>query len=485
MFHREISRGMASQDDDLGRVGFGTSGVRGLVEDLTDPVCAAYTLAFMAHLRRRGVAVEAVSLGHDLRPSSPRIAAICAGAIERAGARVAFCGAVPSPALALHAARRRLPAIMVTGSHIPFDRNGIKFYAPEGEILKADEQAIRLELGRLAPDWRRDVAPLSLPAADPAAVEDYLARYVRAFPADFLAGRRIGIYQHSSVARDLLVALLHALGAETVALERSDSFVPVDTEAVDPALEDKARGWVKAHRLDGVISTDGDADRPLISDERGAFLRGDVVGILTARHLAADIVVTPVSSNTATEGCGAFQRVIRTRIGSPFVIEAMRAAPADRRVVGFEANGGVLTQTPLRLGATILAPLPTRDAALPILCLLAMARGLDVPLSALRDRLPARFTASGRLADLSAGRMAALVELIADDSSLPALLPAVPVSRIERLDGTRVTLGDGRIVHLRPSGNAPELRCYAEANDEKIAQALVDATLLKVARAAP
>ena len=32
--------------------------------------------------------------------------------------------------------------IMVTGSHIPFDRNGMKFYRAEGEISKEDEQRI-------------------------------------------------------------------------------------------------------------------------------------------------------------------------------------------------------------------------------------------------------------------------------------------------------------------------------------------------------
>lgn len=477
---------MASQNDDLGRVGFGTSGVRGLVEDLTDPVCTAYTLAFLAHLRRQGSSSQDIALGHDLRPSSPRIAAACAAAIVRTGHRVAFCGPLPTPALALYAARRSIPAIMITGSHIPFDRNGIKFYGCDGEILKADEQGIRDQLGQLPQGWRGAVAPTTLPIPDAVAVEEYLARYLTGFSGDLLVGWRIGIYQHSGVARDLLVRLLSTLGAETVALERSDSFVPVDTEAVDPALEQRARAWVAQHRLDAVISTDGDADRPLIGDERGEFFRGDVVGILTARHLAAEIVVTPVSSNTATEGCGAFTRVVRTRIGSPYVIEAMReAAASGQSVIGFEANGGVLTQSDLALGAARLAPLPTRDAVLPILCLLAMARGLGGPLSALRATLPTRFTASGRLAELSPERMRALLALIADQTLLPKLLPAVAIRAIDRTDGTRVTLADGRIVHLRPSGNAPELRCYAEAETPALAQELVDSTLARVGQAAP
>ncbi|HET9068371.1 MAG TPA: hypothetical protein VFN28_06975, partial [Amaricoccus sp.] len=56
-------------------VKFGTSGLRGLVADLTDPVCEAHVRGFLAHLRSRGAAPSEVLVGRDLRPSSPRIAA--------------------------------------------------------------------------------------------------------------------------------------------------------------------------------------------------------------------------------------------------------------------------------------------------------------------------------------------------------------------------------------------------------------------------
>ncbi|MDN3591556.1 hypothetical protein QWZ12_13170 [Methylobacterium adhaesivum] len=44
-----------------------------------------------------------------------------------AGFRVVDCGAFPTPALALGAMRRGSCAVMVTGSHLPEDRNGLKF----------------------------------------------------------------------------------------------------------------------------------------------------------------------------------------------------------------------------------------------------------------------------------------------------------------------------------------------------------------------
>jgi phosphomannomutase len=96
------------------------------------------------------------------------------------------------------------------------------------------------------------------------------------------------------------------------------------------------------------VTTDGDADSPLIADEQGRWLRGDVLGILCARELGARSVVTPVSSNTALETSGLFPHVLRTRIGSPHVIAAMAAC--DFPVVGYEANGGFLLGSDVAVG---------------------------------------------------------------------------------------------------------------------------------------
>ena len=152
--------------------------------------------------------------------------------------------------------------------------------------------------------------------------------------------------------------------------------MPIDTEAVAPADADRIAAWVAEHRLDALVSTDGDGDRPLVADERGAVLRGDAVGILTARALGADAVATPLNATTAIERSGWFARVERTRIGSPFVIAALErlAAAGAALPVGFEANGGFLLGG-VATGAEgrTLAPLPTRDAMTPILALLAAA----------------------------------------------------------------------------------------------------------------
>jgi phosphomannomutase len=206
---------------------------------------------------------------------------------------------------------------------------------------------------------------------------------------------------------------------------------------------------------------------------------------LCAQYLQAQVVVTPVSSNTALEKCGAFTQVARTRIGSPYVIAGMDEALAQgaQAVVGYEANGGFLLASEVQREGRRLAPLPTRDAVLPMLALLCMARERGCKLSALTADLPARFTASDRLQNVATDKSRALIaQLVATPAQLaPLLAPASgTVTATNQTDGLRVTFENGDIVHLRPSGNAPELRCYAEASTPEQAKALCDACLKRV-----
>ncbi len=153
---------------------FGTSGLRGLVDDLDDETCIAYTTAFLDFLSLS--AGSQVWVGHDLRPSSPRIAAAVIKAIHARGCTAVFCGEIPTPALAHAALSRSRPAIMITGSHIPFDRNGIKFYRPDGELMKADEEPM-LASNAAMPDG----ATGPLPEVNTLAASEWSDRFVSAF----------------------------------------------------------------------------------------------------------------------------------------------------------------------------------------------------------------------------------------------------------------------------------------------------------------
>ncbi|NDW54616.1 phosphomannomutase [Aliiroseovarius sp. PrR006] len=455
---------------------FGTSGLRGLVTELTENLVQDYTRAFLEACPHGG----ALFLGRDLRPSSPAISATVAAAAQAQGVSVFDCGALPTPALALAALKAGNAAIMITGSHIPSNRNGLKFYVPSGEISKEDEQSIQANLGRgslglAAPITNNDTARMQ-----------YVARYINGFGSGALTGFRIGVYQHSSVARDIMCEVVSALGGEAVTLARSNTFIPVDTEALDPKTRAMLAGWCAEHDLDAVISTDGDADRPMVADADGVVVPGDLLGMLTAQILNAQIICTPVSSNSGVQEMDGFAAVNLTRIGSPYVIAAMddalKADPAAR-VVGYEANGGFLLGFPA-IGPTgqTLAPLMTRDCLLPMLAPLAAARAEGITLSELVSTLPTRFTAGDRLTEVSTQlSQNFLAELIQSSQARASFFRDLGAeSSIDTTDGLRMSFERNLVVHFRPSGNAPEFRCYAEAPTSTQAQELVAHSLEKV-----
>ena len=219
------------------------------------------------------------------------------------------------------------------------------------------------------------------------------------------------------------------------------------------------------------------------------MLRGDALGILTARALAADAVAAPVNVSTALERSGWFARTRRTRIGSPYVVEAAAALAAEgaRLAVGFEANGGFLLagaadarRPPRSRRCRPATPCcrcwrswPRRRAtSRPLSAVLgdaAGARNGERPAASRSPRPP-----RGRC--WPARRLGGRPRRLRRDGS-----PARQSSAVDRTDGLRMTLASGEILHLRPSGNAPELRCYAEAADEARAESLAAAMLAEVA----
>jgi len=459
---------------------FGTSGVRGLVTEMTDEECFLYTTAFVRYLKSR-TPLDTVALSGDFRSSTPRILRAVAAAIEQEGINLDFAGFMPTPAVVAYAMARDWASIMVTGSHIPDDRNGIKFNMPWGEVLKTDEARISALHDELkAAGHTQTVPPVDLGPANPAVEQEFMARFTDYFPPNALAGKKIVVYQHSAVIRDMLPEMLSRLGAEVVTVGRSDTFVPVDTEAV--ANPGQLASWVSEHDADALVSADGDSDRPLVVDESGKVVRGDVLGVLTASYLEADSVSAPVSCNTALEKCGSFASVNRTRIGSPYVIEAMNEAKKGsfERIMGYEANGGFLTATNLRRldPEKILTALPTRDCALPILAVLHAAASRGLSLSTLVGKLPPRFTCSGLIREFPTKISKEIVGRFRnlENDMVPLFVEPTfgPVETWDFTDGVRMTFAFGDIVHLRPSGNAPEFRIYTEADDENRAALIND-----------
>jgi phosphomannomutase len=386
---------------------------------------------------------------------------------------------------------------MVTGSHIPDDRNGIKFYKTSGEVLKEDELAIneavaaaRAEIySKPAADFTPDgmfVQPAHLPVEAPAAAQAYMRRYVDVFDNKTLAGKKIVFYQHSSVSRELLPTLLENLGATVERVGFSDVFVPIDSENVTP--DDRAYFKVLAAQHPdsfAIVSADGDADRPFLTDEQGIFHRGDVLGAVVADWLDADFAAFPVSVSDAVDK-HLLDRHIKwqhTKIGSPYVIVAMDEAlhAGFKRVVGWEVNGGVLLGSSVTMNGKTLEALPTRDAFLPILGALIMAARVG-SVSKLFAGLPQRFTQAGLIDNFPPAVYKAITErYLADTPEIRKELGRYftpkdgfgVITRINGLDGVRIYFDNGDIAHIRLSSNAPQLRIYSVAETQQRADEIV------------
>ena len=477
---------------------FGTSGRRGKVVDLTQLEVYINALAELEYLLSEGDIGpgEEFYFARDLRPSSGAIAEAIVAAIRAAGLRPVNLGFLPTPALTFYALARGKGSMMITGSHIPFDRNGYKTNSSKGELLKEQEAPIH---GRVATVRERLYAEAAgdskfdsagalklheeLPAEEGGARAEWIERFTSFFAGNPLEGKRLLVYQHSAVGRDVLVELLERLGAEVVAAGRSETFVPIDTENIGAPELATIQKLVDANgRLDAVVSTDGDSDRPLIlgvEAGRARFFGGDLVGMIVAETLGADAVVVPVSCNDAVDR-GKLAAVLepKTRIGSPFVIAGMAAARGKgrKRVCGWEPNGGFLVGSDIERGGAVLRALATRDAFLPIVGVLVAAAESGVTLGDLFARLPKRFSKAALLrefpravsleilAGLDAGRLALFFS---------AALGFGAVTSVDYTDGVRALFDNGDVAHVRPSGNADELRIYAVADSQERADAIV------------
>jgi phosphomannomutase len=490
-------------------LGFGTSGRRGLIADLTQLEIYINVTAEIEYLMSLAPAEGGIRRGDDfyyaldLRPSSPALMEAVARAVEDAGLRGISLGKIPTPALMYYALRHGAASIMITGSHIPFDRNGYKLNTSRGELLKEHEAPIGAQVAEArariyAQDF--DASPFdesgTLRRRSPAAPvleagrESYAARYLDFFRGQpgSLAGRRILVYQHSAVARDLLAEVLTQLGAEVIAAGRSDTFVPIDTENIGAEQLETIGELVAEHpNLWAIVSTDGDSDRPLLlacdSTGRLKFFSGDLAGMITAQYLNADAVVVPVTCNDAIDQSALAPALLpKTRIGSPYVVAGMAAAAAKGRqaVCGWEANGGFLLGSGVMRRGHMLAALATRDAFLPILSVLYAAAERDLPVAALFAELPKRFSRAGLLKnfprEMSLRIMERLTAPAASDLLSRHFTPALgfsPIARLDYTDGVRIVFTSGEVAHIRPSGNADELRIYAVADTEARAGAIV------------
>lgn len=454
-------------------VGFGTSGIRDLNEKLTDKTVYLYTKAFMNILNETTVVIAG-----DRRICTNKIMIAVSKAVIDSGKQVINCGLIPTPAVTFFGINKSCPSIMVTGSHIPEDRNGVKFQLATREILKSDEELITnsevIFDENLFDSNGNFIEEYLLPKETTQAYELYCRRYTDFFGTELLIDKRIGVWGHSAVGRDLYVDLFTRLGATVVKIEYSENkFVPVDTDTVNEDTIEKMKKWDEEYNLDYVISTDGDGDRPLLTDENGLQVRSELLPIFASKLLNVDALATTVTACTVVEKSGYVTKITRTPVGSPHIVKAMIDLSNEgfKHVAGYELNGGFFLHNDFEVSGHVITSLPTRDAILPILGTIALAKLENMGISQMVLSLPSRFTYSSSIkgipTDISLNVLANWINYRSDIENVFG-----KIIDINLLDGLRLTFDNKNVVHFRPSKNAPEFRNYTESNTYENAKSI-------------
>ena len=439
-------------------LGFGTDGVRGIANaELTPELGLAFARAFVSVVACDDRA--RILVARDTRVSGDMLEAAVVAGICSAGAEAVLCGVAPTPALCwLAPLAGAAGGIMISASHNPFEYNGLKFVNRAGDKLSEAEEGTIESRAYEAPDSRQ-TSPVGRACRAEGLVGEYRERLLTFAPGRPLEGMRLLVDCAHGALTSLAPVVLAQLGATVVPLNCS----PTGTNINEG-------GAVSAHRLAREVQEqaavaglafDGDGDRLVMADERGALIDGDgILGIWAdeqARRgeLANDLVVGTVLTNGGLErflnslGC----RLLRAPVGDRHVAAAMARSGA---VLGGETCGHV-----------IYAPhLCSSDALLTAIAILRIMARTGRPLSALGALIEKRPQVALVL-PTAFGR-----ELLGD----PEI--GLAVREAERALGI-----SGRVI-VRPSGTEPAIRITCECDDERQARAVAEELASVVAQCA-
>jgi phosphoglucosamine mutase len=432
---------------------FGTDGIRGranqfpITPELAMKAGMAAGLAF-----RNGDHRHRVVIGKDTRLSGYMIENALVAGFTAVGMDVLLTGPIPTPAIAMLTRSMRCDlGVMISASHNPYDDNGIKLFGPDGhklsDALEAEiESLIDSDLGkRLAasPDLGR--------ARRIDGVQDrYIEFAKRTLPrAMSLDGIRVVVDCANGAAYKVAPAALWELGAEvfSIGVEPDGFNINHDVGSTSPAA---LAAKVREMRADIGIALDGDADRVVLTDEKGHVVDGDqLMAVIAAAWQDDGRMTTPgvaitVMSNLGLERYldGLGLNVVRTPVGDRHVAEAMRAHNLN---LGGEQSGHIIMSDYATTGDGLVAALQ----------LLAVVRKLGRPVSEICHRF----------------------------EPLPQVLKSVRTGGGKPLDDGRVKrmiddatgrLGRGGRLVVRASGTEPVIRVMAEGDNRDLVEGIVD-----------
>lgn len=312
---------------------FGTDGIRGVAESYPlDPV-TLYRLG--RELVRKGKG--RVLIGRDTRESGLWIEAVLERAIRESGGNPTLAGVITTPGIAHLTGRFGFDAgIMISASHNPFQDNGIKIFSGSGLKL-SDEEEIGIEGVLLAQSASPPVSlrhPVEterpLVCFDPTCVDAYLEHLCRVPGRTRLKHLKVVVDCANGAGVFAAAEAFRRLGAEVRAIHARPDGRNINSECGSLFPDSMSRAVRNGGAHLGV-ALDGDGDRVVLADEKGAILDGDHVLYVLARYLLprgglpSGALVATVMSNLGLdlalkpEGI----HVVRTRVGDRYVLEEM------------------------------------------------------------------------------------------------------------------------------------------------------------------
>jgi phosphoglucosamine mutase len=436
---------------------FGTDGVRGRanVYPMTSEVMLELgrALAMVFRLGPNPERSHRVLIGKDTRRSGYMLEDALAAGLCSMGVDVLQVGPIPTPGLAFLTVDMRCEAgAMISASHNPFEDNGVKFFSEDGFKLP-DELEKQIETLMFSEELNRH-RPDGSAIGRAQRIDDAGGRYIvflkKTFPKDLsLKGLRIAVDCAHGAAYRVAPTVLEELGADVIPIGVGPNGTNINENCGALHPQNVARA-VKTYRADLGIALDGDADRVILTDERGEIVDGDQVLAMCAIDLKLrgglrkDTVAATVMSNVGLEIALAREGIalLRTDVGDRYVVEAMQREDLN---LGGEQSGHMI----------FLDHNTTGDGMLTALQVLALMRRQDRPLSALAtimEPLPqvlksVRVREKRPIADLKA---------------------QATITRIQHdLDGK------GRVL-VRYSGTEPVARVMLEGVDRRTIDALAE-----------
>ncbi|RRD03039.1 phosphomannomutase/phosphoglucomutase [Prevotella sp. OH937_COT-195] len=126
--------------------GVAIEGVEGEDVNLTPEVVKILAQSFVKWLQEKtGTARPGIAVGTDSRISGQTLKESLTEGFTESGAKVFDCGMASTPAMFMTTVDKEQPTtagIMITASHLPFNRNGLKFFTKDGGLDKKDISAI-------------------------------------------------------------------------------------------------------------------------------------------------------------------------------------------------------------------------------------------------------------------------------------------------------------------------------------------------------